>query len=201
MQIQEWNLETGDVRADESRQITFTEQITPEVSSPSTPGFPHFRIRGGGWRDRMRLSPDRKLLAFGIDSQLFLADIRSQHVTPFDPMEHVIVPVEFSRNGKYVAAAGQSSKICVWDTDTGKRAMEFEAPLWPGVLAFSPDGTTLAAGYYDGAIGFWDLRIEREILQIKAHTFPVTTLKFSSDGKTLASGGWDGEIRIWRTKL
>ena len=198
VQFQEWDWETGNA-SDESGLTRLREQATP--ISPSSSGYPHFRIRAGGWQGRMRLSPDRKLLAFGIDSQLFLADIRSQRVTRFDEMEHVIVPVEFSRDGTYVAAAGQSTKIRVWNTETGAQAFEFDAPLWPGVLTFSPDGKTLVAGYYDGSIGFWDLGIEREILQIKAHTFPVTTLKFSSDGKTLASGGWDGEIRLWRSGI
>ena len=197
MQFREWDLVTGDVISNESTPLTLNEHSSPNPNS--VPGFPHFRVRGGNWRDRMRISPDRKLFAVGIGAHLYLGDVRSQLVTHHFKMEHVIVPVEFSLDGKYVAAAGQSSKILVWHTETGKLAMEFEAPVWPGVLAFSPDGTTLAAGYYDGAIGFWDLRVEREILQIKAHTFPVTTLRFSSDGKTLASGGWDSGIRIWKS--
>ena len=192
----EWNLETGMISVDETVPIN----LPMEFDAKNVAGYPHYRVRAGGDSDRFRMSPDNRLIALGIGSDVFLIAASSgKTLHRFEQLEHVVIPVTFSPDGKYLAAAGQSQTIMVWDTETGQLTNSFEAPTWPGVLNFSPDGTTLAAGYYDGSIGFWDLRVETEILHIEAHTFPVTTLQFSNDGQTLASGGWDGGIKIWQT--
>jgi WD40 repeat protein len=64
-------------------------------------------------------------------------------------------------------------------------------------LAFSPNGQLLAAGSFDGMIGFWDLTSNQPLPPLKAHFFPIWSLAFSPDGLTLASGSGDGTVGLW----
>ena len=71
------------------------------------------------------------------------------------------------------------------------------------LVAFSPDGETLAAGSVDGAVTLWDVATKRNIA-----TFGVTgelhsvafspAVSFSPDGETLAAGSVDGSVvTLW----
>jgi WD40 repeat protein len=68
-------------------------------------------------------------------------------------------------------------------------------------VAFSPDGTRLAAGCgsYDTIVRVWDLRNRGgPPLLFKGHgSASVNALAFSADGSRLASGGDDTTVRIW----
>ncbi|MDC2957924.1 hypothetical protein PO587_26040 [Streptomyces gilvifuscus] len=74
-------------------------------------------------------------------------------------------------------------------------------------LAFSPDGTRLAAGDSTGHVTLWDgaLRHRLGLLTGTSDTAPgsdaeaVSALAFSPDGSTLAVGGQYGTLRLWDT--
>lgn len=74
-------------------------------------------------------------------------------------------------------------------------------------LAFSPDGTRLAAGDSTGHVTLWDadLRHRMGILTGTSDTVSrfepeaVGALAFSPDGSTLAVGGQKGTLRLWDT--
>jgi WD40 repeat protein len=76
------------------------------------------------------------------------------------------------------------------------------------IVAFKPDGRTLASGTWDHAIILLDLERRQPIGQsLTGHSDYVTSVAFSPDGKTLASGGgdktvilWDVEARSWIEK-
>jgi WD40 repeat protein len=62
----------------------------------------------------------------------------------------------------------------------------------PGRLAFSPDGTLLAAGAT--VIGVPNGRVLRVF---RGQLTPVTGVAFSPDGALLATASYDGSIRVW----
>lgn len=67
-------------------------------------------------------------------------------------------------------------------------------------LAFSPDGTLVAAGTTDDVIRVWDVRDPRNP-QVRAvlhgHTERVWGVAFSPDNRTLTTTGTDRTIRVW----
>lgn len=67
-------------------------------------------------------------------------------------------------------------------------------------LVWSPDGSQLAAGFYDGAIHLWDAGTWAKPRRIAAHKAALNSLSWSPDGRRLASGSDDKMGCIWDIK-
>ena len=64
-------------------------------------------------------------------------------------------------------------------------------------VAFSPDGTIVAAGAEDKSIILWDVESGRSLGTLAGHTETVSSLLFEHDGETLLSGSLGGTIIRW----
>ncbi len=64
-------------------------------------------------------------------------------------------------------------------------------------MAWSPDGTRLATGSWDGTAKVWDAAGGRELLTLKGHTSHVRSVSWSPDGTRLATGSEDGTAKVW----
>jgi WD40 repeat protein len=71
-------------------------------------------------------------------------------------------------------------------------------------LAFSPDGTTLAAGYSSGLVRLWDVATEKEKVTLAVrgpNSGLVTALDWSPDGSLLATAASsEPTVRLWEAK-
>ncbi|GAB2885046.1 hypothetical protein GCM10022245_20560 [Streptomyces mayteni] len=68
-------------------------------------------------------------------------------------------------------------------------------------MAFSPDGSTLAAVGEDRQIRLWDTATGQVRTTLTGHTNTVRTMRFSPDGTMLATFDADGTIRHWNVTL
>jgi WD40 repeat protein len=66
------------------------------------------------------------------------------------------------------------------------------------LVAFSPDGQTLASGSHDHAVRLWRFSDGSLIHVLEGHRDDVYSVAFSPDGKTLASGSRDAKVQVWR---
>jgi WD40 repeat protein len=113
--------------------------------------------------------------------------------------------VAFSPDGSLLAATSQDSKVWLWKIvpAAGPRAAVGaqmykaldSAVSWANTVAFSPDGTTLAAGTSDSDVLVWNVASLRLTAKLPAPE-PVTSVTWDGPGKIAASDA-DGTASIW----
>ncbi len=93
--------------------------------------------------------------------------------------------------------------IQVWDVGSGDNILTIP-PQGIGYIRdveFSPDGATIAATTWSGALGgtarFYDAETGEEIQRIYAHRDTIANLEYSPDGALLATASRDQSVKIW----
>jgi WD40 repeat protein len=166
--------------------------------------------RNGAWEyvreqlDSVAFSPDGKTLAWAAAH----AELALWQLPP--GRKHRKLPqigvkcVAFSPDGNFLASAGgrplpgkKSGSLHLWDVSTGQSVRKFEGAGAVRVVAYAPDGKTLAAAGEDGVVGLWDAATGKLWHRFEGHRGPIWSLAFAPDGRTLASGSQDTTILIW----
>ncbi|MEU7747773.1 WD40 repeat domain-containing protein [Nonomuraea sp. NPDC049158] len=149
----------------------------------------------------MNLAADgRTLVIGGDDATIELWDLlrRARTRRLIGPTGN-LTSVALSPSGDWVAGSSLG-RVWLWDTSTGRETGRLLAgrTSWVYSVAFSPDGSTLAAGTQDDYVRLWDVRTGREIGRpLTGHRSAVYSVAFSPDGRTLASGGADDSVLLW----
>ena len=88
--------------------------------------------------------------------------------------------------------------IMVWDAATGKEIIHLKGlGEWANCLAFSPDGTRLAAASDGRRLHLWDVTTGEELLKVNGNTVDyVRSIAFSPDGARLFST-MNGTVHVW----
>jgi WD40 repeat protein len=149
----------------------------------------------GGRTRRMwslAFSPDGRLLATAADDgdPVRVWDVATGAVTHrLTGHTGQVYAVAFTADGKQLATADDDT-VRLWDAATGEPVGTAGGDDIGPVLsvAFSPDGSLLATGGYDGRLQLWNLAGGSAAPRtLAAHKGPVWLVEFTADGSTLVS--------------
>ena len=179
-----------------------------EVANESLkqPDFSKDRLAFGGGYTYGRFSPDGKTLAVAADDHL--DEVRLFRVEDGKLLRSVavkerIVRMEFSPDGRHLAATERDNAVRLYDVESGKPVWSCVIELsnryenYTSAIAFSPDGKTIAAGATDHLIYLLSAESGEVSGRLKGTSWYPWALAFTADSKRLYSSGWDSNIRIW----
>jgi len=104
-----------------------------------------------------------------------------------------VLSVAYSPDGRFLATGSQKGSVKLWDAKNAEVLADLaSAGDEIRSIAFSPDGTLLAAACGSpgkaGSVHLWDTAAHTKLRKLDAFTKPVLSLAFSPDGATLATG-------------
>jgi WD40 repeat protein len=148
---------------------------------------------------RIAASPDgRWIVSGGVNGSILVWEVATNKrelkrvPVSIKGRENSISDIVFAPDSETFASASLDKTVCVWKRETGKLVF---GPLKVGSnafsVAYSPDGTKLAAGT-DKHIIVWNTETGKELLKIEQRAY---RLAFTPDGSRLVSGNLK-DIRI-----
>jgi len=134
-------------------------------------------------------------------------EITSGALSPEFQHEDFVGAAVLSPDGKILATTAAGTQyggfmpfLFLWNVTSGEQLGILPAgDSVPTVLAFSPDGSLLAA--QDGKkIMLWDVTARQLAGGLSGHEDMITSLAWSPNGTTLASSSLDGLVRLWQVR-
>src|SRR5262245_56798653 len=134
------------------------------------------------------LSPDAHTIAGRVGHAIRLWDARSgKELRPRLGHAGPIGSIAVAPDGRSAVSVGWwENDVLHWDLATGRLLGRFAGSKTGGLdVAFSPDGTRLAAAKGDGTVCVWDVATRKRLLEIRDQTGLGDRLAFSANGDTL----------------
>ena len=106
--------------------------------------------------------------------------------------------VDFSPDGKLVAASYADGSVAVWDAANLVEIWRQVQPSSVHRVRFSPDGLRIVTACDDGVARIYKARTgELENIKLVGHTQGLLFVAFSHDGKMIVTTSKDGTARLW----
>jgi WD40 repeat protein len=106
------------------------------------------------------------------------------------------IPLSLSPDGRWLARV-ENDELVLAPIDAKDPRIALGKFASVIALAFSNDGTMLAAASYDGTVSLWDIAKRVQVGTLRGHRERVVDVAFSPDSQWIATGSLDYTTRIW----
>jgi len=144
-------------------------------------------------------SDDQIVGTAGGDGSVRLYDLRTGRrlARLSTPGNGTLQDLDFSADGRWVAAAGLGEKIYVWNLRTRSLKWAIDHGQLIFAIRFSADGKEIVTGDVKGNVDFWDPDTGRQIgREIGGQNGAVISVTFSPDGSDVLTTSSDGKVRL-----
>jgi WD40 repeat protein/DNA-binding SARP family transcriptional activator len=149
----------------------------------------------------INFSPDGlRLVSVSSDGAVIVWDPRTGEQQLSLPTVSRAVAASFSPDGSRIAT-GELEGWSIWDASTGQLVRSNLRSRDQCGMAWSPEGTRIAAASCPfaetAAVSVWDVRTGQRELTIGGDEADGIGVAFSANGRLIATGGVDGTAAIW----
>ncbi len=102
-------------------------------------------------------------------------------------------------HGTRVAGAARSPELPLWDVRDGSHIELLGHTDRIGDVTFSPDGSGLVSGSFDGTVRYWDLATETSAV-LRTFDDSITEVCYAPDGASIAASSEDGHVVLWNAQ-
>jgi WD40 repeat protein len=109
-----------------------------------------------------------------------------------------IAGASFSPDGQFIVTIPALSRAAhLWRTDSWQLLKQLGThDDWFEAAVFSPDGSRVATGSYDGISRIWDVSTGKVLKEFSEHHSQVRGVAFDPSGSTIATASYDTMARI-----
>lgn len=112
--------------------------------------------------------------------------------------------VEYSRDGRLIASAGDDQRIIIWNAKKGEMIRTLKGHSGRVLsIAFSADAKRLVSGSDDNTVRLWDVESGEIIKVVGTHKELIRGVAYSPDDKWIVSAGGAGfapQLIIWNAQ-
>jgi WD40 repeat protein len=154
------------------------------------------------WIDHcsIAISPVSGLIAMATHSgPIYLLGAEGKSLFSPAGMTSELQVVQFSPNGKLLAAAAAGESLRVWDVERREvlATMQKSDTMPSCGPCFTTNGQMVAVGNQDGTVEVWSLARNELVGNWKAHNEAISGLTFMPDGNGLVTVSWDNQAKVW----
>lgn len=183
----------------------------------TTTGRKKATLENTGSNPSIAYSPDGKTLTTTIGNRVQLWDAATNMLKNTYKHTNTVHGIEYSPNGNTLATISRKQKriwlderktisgysdhkiVWIWDTATGKPNRTLEGTDSVEIIAFSPDGYTIATASVDNSVQVWDTTTGRDKYTLE-HTSPIVGVSYSHDHPNILTAVHrDTTVWMWNT--
>ncbi|MBU6414291.1 MAG: hypothetical protein KGS45_12570 [Planctomycetes bacterium] len=149
--------------------------------------------------DTIAISPATLITASSRGSYSFF-DLSAPTDTPPITTTNLATPcldLTISRDGQWAASTQRQFRVSLWNARTGQRLLDLRPDNVVWHLAFSPDGSRLAAGTFSGGLDVYDTQTLTRLWTAEAHSRMVSSVSFTTAASEVISTSIDGAVKVW----